>query len=110
MQALTTQRNPKYFPDPDKYNPNRWISNGAINSGSPEAREMMLVWGKGTRACLGQHMATMEIKILLARIVDRFDAKLAGEKTHDEMEMTDHFTLIPKGKRCGLIFSEAASS
>lgn len=68
---------------------------------------MMLVWGKGSRICLGQHMAIMELKILLARIIDMFEVRLAGEQTHADMEMTDHFTLIPKGKKCGLIFTEA---
>ncbi|RYP65630.1 hypothetical protein DL769_006261 [Monosporascus sp. CRB-8-3] len=109
MQAFTTQRNPEYFPDPDTFNPNRWISGDEISSGSPNVREMMLMWGKGTRACLGQHMATMEIKMLLGRIVERFRIKLAGLKTHEEMEMTDHFTLIPKGRRCSLVFSNASA-
>jgi cytochrome P450 len=108
MQAFTTQRDPRYFPDPDSFNPNRWITeSGMIDSGTPEMREMMLVWGKGTRVCLGQHMAMMEIKILLARMVDRFRVEMAPQ-THDEMEMTDHFTLIPKGKKCTLVFSNAA--
>lgn len=67
---------------------------------------MLLGFGKGSRACLGQHMATMQIKILLARVVARFRVRLASDATHDEMDMTDHFTLIPKGRRCGLVFTE----
>jgi cytochrome P450 len=107
MQAYTTQRNPTYFPQPDEFKPERWISNGAINPGTPEAREMMLVWGKGSRVCLGQHMAIMEIKILLATLIDSFEVQLEGAQTHSDMEMTDHFTLIPKGKKCGLVFTKA---
>lgn len=107
MQAFTTQRDPTYFPEPEKFDPNRWISDGAINSGTQEVRDMMLVWGKGSRICLGQHMATMEIKILLARMIEVFEVCLQGEQTHADMEMTDHFTLIPKGKKCGLVFTKA---
>jgi cytochrome P450 len=108
MQSYTTQRDPTYFPNPDQYDPGRWITKdgGSINPGTPEARDMLLVWGKGSRACLGQHLATMQVKILLARVIGRFQVRLASEATHAEMEMTDHFTLIPKGRRCGLIFSE----
>jgi cytochrome P450 len=67
---------------------------------------MMLVWGKGPRTCAGQYMATMELKILLARLMGRFGVALHGEKTHADMEMTDHFVLIPKGHCCGLVFIE----
>jgi cytochrome P450 len=107
MQAFTNQRNPTYFPEPDKFDPDRWISDGVINPGTPEMREMMLVWGKGSRTCIGQYMATMEIKILLARVLEQFEVRMQGEQTHAEMEMTDHFALVPKGRRCGLVLSEA---
>jgi cytochrome P450 len=106
MQPFTVQRDPKYFSDPDKFSPDRWVSNGEIEHGSPDVREMMIPWGRGPRTCIGKHMATMESKISLARMIADFEVQLAGEKTHDEMVMTDHFTLIPKGQRCGLIFSE----
>jgi cytochrome P450 len=106
MQPFTVQRDPRYFPDPNKFDPARWIADGVINRGSPDVREMMIAWGKGPRTCIGQHMATMESKISLAKIIAEFEVQLAGEKTHEEMVMTDHFTLIPKGQRCGLIFNE----
>jgi cytochrome P450 len=107
VQAYTTQRDPAYFPDPDKFDPSRWINaDGTINPGTPELQDMMMVWGKGPRTCSGQYMATMELKILLARLMDRFQVALHGEKTHADMEMTDHFVLIPKGHCCSLIFTE----
>lgn len=109
MQALTTQNDARFFPRPSEWDPSRWLNaDGTVNPGTPEQREMMMSWGKGTRTCLGQYMATMDVKLTLAKVVERFAFKVAGEKTHDEMVMTDHFTLIPKGQRCGLVFSEVA--
>ncbi|KAH6855856.1 cytochrome P450 [Chaetomium sp. MPI-CAGE-AT-0009] len=106
VQSYTTQRDPAYFPDPDQFNPGRWINaDGTINPGTPELQDMMLVWGKGTRTCAGQYMATMELKILLARLMDQGGVALHGERTHADMEMTDHFVLIPKGHYCGLVFT-----
>lgn len=107
VQPYTTQRDPAYFPEPDKFDPSRWINaDGAINPGNPEVQDMMLVWGKGPRMCSGQYMATMELKILLARLMDRFRVALHGEQTHADMEMTDHFILIPKGHCCSLVFTK----
>lgn len=107
MQALTTNRHPDYFSDPETFDPTRWVSNGQITAGSAEQHEMFFSWGKGTRACIGQHMAIMELKILLAQVLDEFEVELESLKTHEDMETTDHFTLIPKGGRCGLIFNKA---
>jgi len=67
---------------------------------------MIFVWGKGSRACLGQYLATMELKILLAQLMNRFDVRLASEMTHEEMKMTDGFSSTPKGRCCHLVFSE----
>jgi len=105
-QSYTTQRDPFVFPSPDLFSPDRWIS---TQGGTDAMRELMLVWGKGNRACLGRTMATMELKIATAAIMRRYSVRLASQKTNDDMRMTDHFTLIPKGKQCFLIFENAAS-
>lgn len=67
-------------------------------------REMILVWGKGTRACLGKPIATMELKLGTAALVRKFSVEIGSPTTDDDMEMTDHFTLIPKGGKCLLTF------
>lgn len=113
MQARTTQTDPAYFsPNAGDWDPSRWLKSGSssveINNGTPEQREMMLVWGKGSRACLGQHMAVMEIMVTVARLLAAYSLRIASDKTHDDMIMTDHFTLIPKGQRCGLTFEKAS--
>lgn len=62
--------------------------------------DYILVWGKGHRACLGKPLAYMELKISTAAIMKKFRVEIGSSTTDDDMEMTDHFTLIPKGKRC----------
>ena len=105
MQSLTTQRDDAYFPNANTFEVDRWIVDGGLSLGTPEMREMTLVWGKGSRVCRGQRLAVMEIKILLAKLIDIYAVRLAGEHTHGDMELTDHFTLIPRGKKCELVFS-----
>ncbi|KAI9813028.1 MAG: hypothetical protein M1832_006419 [Thelocarpon impressellum] len=104
-QAHTTQRNPVAFPNPDGFDPERWLS---PVGGSEEMRQLILVWGKGKRACLGKTMAMMELRIATAAIVRQFNVSLASPKTNEDMEMTDHFVLIPKGQKCMLVFERAA--
>jgi cytochrome P450 len=98
-QALSSQREPTIFPEPDRFNPQRWID--AEQKGNVELmREQFLVFGKGARGCLGRKLATMEIKCATAAIVRRYSVTIGSPQTDDDMEMTDHTVLIPKGQRC----------
>lgn len=65
-------------------------------------REQMLLFGKGARSCLGRRLATMEIKCALAAIARRYTVEIGSSTTDDDMEMIDHFVLIPKGQKCVL--------
>ncbi|XP_035215013.1 cytochrome P450 3A19-like [Stegodyphus dumicola] len=64
-------RDPKYYPDPEKFNPDRF---------SPEERAKRdqytyLPFGHGPRNCMGMRFALMEIKICLAEVVRNFKIK-----------------------------------
>jgi cytochrome P450 len=98
-QALTSQREPTIFPDPDHFNPQRWID-GKQQGTADQMRDQLLVFGKGTRACLGRRIAIMELKFTLAALTRRYNFEIGSPTTDDDMEMTDHFVLIPKGGRC----------
>ncbi|KAI1617383.1 cytochrome P450 [Exophiala viscosa] len=98
-QAFTEQRNPTIFPDPDDFNPQRWLD--ASKTPAFEAmREQITLFGKGARSCLGRRIATMEIKVAVAAIVKHFNVEIGSATTDEDMAMTDHFALIPKGGKC----------
>lgn len=69
-------------------------------------RDQMTLFGKGARSCLGRRIATMEIKLAVAALVKNFDVEIGSPTTDDDMQMTDHFALIPKGGKCILRFTE----
>jgi hypothetical protein len=48
----------------------------------------------------------MNIRIMAARLLTKYQVKLASQQTHDDMQHTDHFVLIPKGMKCMLIFED----
>ena len=99
------QRDPTIFPRPDEFLPQRWID--AQGTAEENAmRELMIVWGKGQRACLGKTVAILEMKIGIAALVKRYFVELGSRTTDDDMEMTDHNVLIPKGGKCMLLLSK----
>lgn len=65
-------------------------------------REQITVFGKGTRACLGRRLATMELKCATAAVIRRYNFEIGSPSTDDDMEMRDFSVLIPKGQRCVL--------
>jgi cytochrome P450 len=103
---VDTQRNPTVFPNPYIFDPSRWILDGS-DYGTQDMRDAILTWGKGNRACLGKTMASMNIRITIAIVLSRLKVRLANEQTHEDMEHTDHFVLVPKGKKCMLILEHA---
>ncbi|KAK5047410.1 hypothetical protein LTR84_006506 [Exophiala bonariae] len=102
MQCYTTHRDPDTFPDPDNFDPARWL-----DPESEKMRDMFMPFSKGPRACLGKNLAMMELKLTTATLVKDYTVKLAASCTDDSMAMTDHFLIIPKGGKCELLFSVA---
>lgn len=102
MQSYTTQRNPKAFPDPERFNPERWLSDSLTD----EAKELFMPYSKGPRVCLGKNLAQMELKLVTAAILvqDGWKVKQAPQTTDESMTMKDHFLAVPKAGRCDLIF------
>ena len=48
----------------------------------------------------------METKLAVAAIVRDFDVEIGSPTTDQDMAMTDHTVLIPKGGRCILRFTK----
>ncbi|PGH35069.1 hypothetical protein GX50_02100 [[Emmonsia] crescens] len=97
----TTHHNPEYFPNPDKFDPSRWLGDNV----SDGMKKLWMPFSKGPRNCIGQTMGLFEMKILIATLVKRFNISLDDTMRDDAMDITDHFLLIPKGDKCLLRFT-----
>jgi sterol 14-demethylase len=64
-----SHRQPEVFPEPDRYNPDRFIGNKA-------ARQALIGFGGGTHRCIGQRFAYLEMHVILTRLLQRFDLEL----------------------------------
>jgi cytochrome P450 len=61
-------------------------------------------FSRGPRACLGIHLATLELKQILSTLIANWEISIGPRTTDGVMEMRDHFVLMPKGGFCDLIF------
>ena len=89
MTSLIQHADPSKFPNPKKFDPNRWLNDS-------EKKEKYLVpFSKGTRQCLGINLATAEIYLTLATVIRRFDIELYETTARDAEVVHDFF--IPHG-------------
>lgn len=74
VQSWCITHSPKYFKDPHTFRPERWLNPDCTDNLS--ASQPFLL---GSRNCIGQTMAMMELRILVAKMVFLFDFKLIDD-------------------------------
>ncbi|XP_011647775.1 cytochrome P450 9e2-like [Pogonomyrmex barbatus] len=83
-------RDPKYYSQPDKFNPERFVSGKVDNS-------IYMPFGIGPRMCIGNRFALMEAKILLFYLLWHCDL-LPDVKTKVPIVISKHsFTTLAEG-------------
>jgi cytochrome P450 len=64
-----THRDPRWWPDPLAYRPERWISGGTFDEAAPgQPRGAYFPFGMGRRVCVGEHFAWTEAVLVLAAL------------------------------------------
>lgn len=71
VAAHTLHRRPDYWPDPEEFHPERHLEGGW--NGSQVPTDAYRPFDKGPRNCIGQQLAMLEIRIILALTARRFD-------------------------------------
>lgn len=93
-------RDSKYFPDPMKFDPNRFI-NGALNDSDAEKSNPFayIPFSAGARNCIGQKFAMLELKSVVSKVLRNFELLHVG----DEPEICSELVLRTKnGVQLGL--------
>lgn len=78
----TTVHSPTYsvhriaeaFPDPESYNPDRWLGKTAR-----DLQRHFLTFSLGSRGCIGRNITYLEQTVVLASIVHRYEFELISE-------------------------------
>ncbi|KAI4170325.1 MAG: hypothetical protein LQ343_005078 [Gyalolechia ehrenbergii] len=71
MTPLHVHENPKIFPEPCVFRPERWLV-----PAQQGLRRYLVAFAKGKRACLGKHVAWAELCLSVAMVFRRFDFEL----------------------------------
>ena len=78
ISAYVTHRHPEYWPDPERFDPERFAPD-AIDGIEPYSYFPFLL---GRRACLGEHFAMVEGVVLLAMLARRYRLSLVPGPPH----------------------------
>ncbi|KAF7231354.1 cholesterol 24-hydroxylase-like [Nothobranchius furzeri] len=87
FSSYTTGRMEKFFKDPLKFDPDRF------HPDAPKPYYTYYPFALGPRSCLGQVFAQMEAKVVMAKLIQRFEFTLVPGQTFD---ILDTGTLRPK--------------
>ncbi|CAK1358738.1 putative sterigmatocystin biosynthesis P450 monooxygenase STCB [Cercospora beticola] len=103
-----SHRDSAIFPDPEKFDFRRWLPDGSATL-SPDARTAWWPFGAGSRTCIGQHLAMMEMRLATVLFFKRFaGAKLASDTTDDSMIMNNYVVISPKSGKMKVDFSNVS--
>jgi len=86
------------FENPRQFQPERWLD----SSSKKELERFLVPFGKGSRGCVGMHLAFVELYLTIGNLFNRFDMELF-ETTEEDIRLThDFFTLDASKEAQGL--------
>jgi cytochrome P450 len=90
----------RYFPDPQSFEPARWLEAGARSASS--AKRVAMPFGAGPRLCPGRYLAMLEMKMLMAMLLAGFELESVSTADGAEPRERMAFTMQPVGLRMQL--------
>ena len=90
LSQWVTQRDPRYYPDPERFDPSRWTPQAAAS----RPRYAYFPFGGGSRQCIGESFAWTEGVLVLAALLGSWEFHLLPGQSHTPQPS---ITLRPQG-------------
>ncbi len=91
MSPYVVHRDPRNFPDPLTFDPDRWAP--AVEQHRPKFS--FIPFGGGSRGCMGERFAWLELMLSLASIAQRWELRLKDQR---EIMPNPAFTFGPRSR------------
>lgn len=91
MTSLIQHMDPRIFPDPYKFNPDRWLEN-------PLLLKYLISFTRGSRQCLGINLAHAELYLCVKGVFGNVDMQLKDTTEADVTCTADYFTPKSSGR------------
>ncbi|RYP53693.1 hypothetical protein DL768_001376 [Monosporascus sp. mg162] len=105
--VLSLHRDEKTFPDPDRFAPERWLEADELTLGMRYAQ--LIPFGHGGRICLGKALATMEIKLLIAKLYSKYETAMTALSNAELMKQCSTHDAVPKALKCVVRFQSVGN-
>lgn len=89
LSPLVTQRDPRFFDDPDVFRPERWTAEACTR----ERARLTFPFGAGAHGCLGEQLALLEIGLTLATLAQRWRLRPTASGSEDPSPQTLRFPM-----------------
>jgi cytochrome P450 len=78
INAWVLHHDPKVFPEPEAFIPERWLDSSAAKL--KEMEQSYFVFGAGSRTCIGKNISLMEMHKIVPQLLREFDIQLHEPK------------------------------
>ncbi|KAG9241457.1 trichodiene oxygenase [Calycina marina] len=104
MTTILLHTDPAIYPEPSNFNPDRWMHlNERENLG-----KVFAPFSRGSRMCIGMHLAWAEMYLIVASLVQKFDFRFNNATAKDFECESDQFVICTRGR--GVLKSFVARS
>ncbi|CAI4215970.1 unnamed protein product [Parascedosporium putredinis] len=88
VSPYTIHRNETVYKDPDTYDPDRWFDPDQVAA----LKAYNIPFSTGSRACIGRHIAIVELQILISTLMLKYDLAL---EPGQELDVFERFNANP---------------